>query len=193
MTQGPTAEELLARIAERDERALSELYDRFSPGLLGMLLRMLPNRAVAEEVLQDVFLRLWMDARQFGKAGGSVTAGLVLLTRAKAVNHLRVERRLVALATGKSELHAKFYSCLPPAADIDLLNGRRELFRKVIDQLPKPQRDILELAVFDGYTETEIAQKLGEPLGKVRSGLLAAARFIRHRLAAVMRTWAANI
>jgi RNA polymerase sigma-70 factor (ECF subfamily) len=188
-----TAEELLARVAGRDEAAWAELYDRFAPGLLGMLSRMLPEREMADEILQDVFLRMWVDARRFSKEGGSVTAGLVLLARTKAVNRVRNERRLVALGSSKGDPLPKFYSWLPRPEEIGLLDGRRELFKKVVNQLPRPQRDALELAVLDGYTEIEIAQKLGEPLGKVRSGLLAGARFIRHRLAAVMRTWAANI
>lgn len=193
MTQEPTAEELLARAAARDEGAFNELYDRAAPGVLGLLLRILPNRALAEEVLQDIFLRVWSDARRWTKENVSVAAGITLLARAKAVDRLRIERNLAARATGKADPLLKFYFWLPRPAEIQLLDGRRELFRKVINQLPKPQRQALELAVFDGLTETEIAQKLGEPLAKVRSGLLAAVRFIRHRLAAVMRTWAANI
>jgi len=193
MTPAPTAQELLARAAARDEIAFGELFDRTAPGALGLLLRILQDRAMAEEVLQDVFLRVWIDARRWSKENVSVEAGIIVLARAKAVDRLRVQRQLPARVAGKSEPMLKFYSWLPRPAEIGLLDGRRELFRKVINQLPKPQRQALELAVFDGLTETEIAQKLGEPLAKVRSGLLAALRFIRHRLAAVMRTWAANI
>ena len=193
MPPEPTSEELLIRAAARDEGAFSELYDRAAPGVLGLLLRILPNRAIAEEVLQDVFLRLWSDARRWTKENVSVAAGITLLARAKAVDRLRIKRNLTARATGKADPLLKFYFWLPRPAEIQLLDGRRDLFRKVINQLPKPQRQALELAVFDGLTETEIAQKLGEPLAKVRSGLMAAVRFIRHRLAAVMRTWAANI
>ncbi|MHB8653775.1 MAG: RNA polymerase sigma factor [Terriglobia bacterium] len=193
MPPEPTSEELLMRAAARDEGAFSELYDRAAPGVLGLLLRILPNRVMAEEVLQDVFLRVWSDARRWNKENVSVAAGITLLARAKAVDRLRIERNLTARANGKADALLKFYFWLPRPTEIQLLDGRRDLFRKVINQLPKPQRQALELAVFDGLTETEIAQKLGEPLAKVRSGLLAAVRFIRHRLAAVMRTWAANI
>jgi len=193
MTHEPTAEELLVRAAARDEGAFSDLYDHAAPGTLGLLMRILPDRGMAEEVLQDVFLRVWIDARRWSKENVSVDAGIIILARAKAVDRLRIERQLPARVAGKAEPLLKFYSWLPRPAEIGLLDGRRDLFRKVINQLPKPQRQALEMAVFDGLTETEIAQKLGEPLAKVRSGLLAAVRFIRHRLAAVMRTWAANI
>jgi len=193
MTQPLTAEDLLARVAGRDEAALAELYDRLAPGLLGLLLRILPDRTEAESVLQDVFLRLWADARRWSRERVSVPACLALLARAKAVDRLRAERRS---ASGHDEivnLHPKFHSWLPRPHEIGLLDARRDMFKKVIHQLPGPQREALDLMVFSGYSEVEIAEKLGEPLAKVRSGLLAGLGFVRHRLAAVMRTWAANI
>jgi RNA polymerase sigma-70 factor (ECF subfamily) len=193
MGQEPTAEELLARVARRDDGALAELYDRFAPGLLGMLLKILPDRDAAEEVLLDVYLRLWNDARRWSSEQASVPAALVLLARGIAVGRLRVGRHPSPSTSTRGEPLLKFYSWLPRPQQVGLLDGRRELFKKVINQLPKPQREALELAVYGGYTEIEIAQKVGEPIARVRSGLLAAGRFIRHRLAAVMRTWAANI
>ena len=188
-----TAEDLLARVAESHEDALAELYDRFAPTLLGMLMRILPDRAAAEKVLQEVFFWVASDARRLGKEQVSVSAALVLLARGLAVECVRAGRHVPAHASVKARPLLKSYFWLPRPEEITLVDGRRSLFQKVINQLPKPQREMLELALFDGYTELEIAQKLGEPLAKVRSGLLAGASFIRHRLAAVMRTWAANI
>lgn len=189
----PTAEELLARAAERDEDALSELYDRFAPALLGLLTRILADRAIAEEVLQEVFVRLAGEARRFSTVRVSVNAALVLLARALAIDRLRAQRRLTARTGAPAAAVPRSHSWLPRPAEVALVDSRRSLFQKVINQLPKPQREMLDLALFDGYTEAEIAQKLGEPLARVRSGLLAGASFIRHRLAAVMRTWAANL
>src|SRR5579863_104726 len=138
MTPEPTAEELLARAAARDEGAFGELYDREAPGVLGLLLRILPDRTMAEEVLQDVFLRLWSDARRWTRENASVDAGIIILARAKAVDRLRIQRQLPARIMGKAEPLLKFYSWLPRPAEIHLLDGRRDLFRKVINQLPKP-------------------------------------------------------
>jgi RNA polymerase sigma-70 factor, ECF subfamily len=193
MTQPLTAEDLLGRVAGRDEAALAELYDRLAPGLLGLLVRILPDRTTAECVLQDVFLRMWIDARRWNREQVSVPACLALLARAKAVDRLRAERRVAPGHAETADLRPKFHAWLPHPHEIGMLDSRRELFKKVINQLPGPQRQALDLMVFSGYTETEIAEKLGEPLAKVRSGLLAGLGFIRHRLAAVMRTWAANI
>ncbi len=187
----PTSEELLARIAAHDDEALAELYDRLAPGLLGMLIRILSDRGAAEEILEEVFLRLWNEARRFSRERVSVAAALVFMARSRAIDRLRAERRLPALAAFGPD--RKSISWLPRPEPIALLDERHELLKKVVNQLPKPQRGALELAVFEGYTETEIARKLGEPLGKVKSGLVAAMRFLRHRLGAVMRTWAANI
>ncbi len=183
----------MARVAEHDEGALSEIYDRLAPAILGLLVHILPNRAMAEEVLQDVFLRLWVEARRWRREHVSVPAALALLARNKAVDRLRAERNNAARISRKDEAGLKLSSWLPRPEEIGLLDGRRDLFKKVINQLPKPQREMLDLAVFQGYTETELAEKLGEPLAKVRSGLVAGVGFVRHRLAAVMRTWAANI
>jgi len=82
---------------------------------------------------------------------------------------------------------------LPQAKEIALIDDRLALLHKAINQLPPPQREALELAVFAGLSESEIAAALGEPLGKVRTSLRAAVTFVKHRRRAVCGTWAANI
>ncbi len=193
MPKSPIAEELLARVSRRDAGALGELCDRYGPRLLGILRRILSDRAAAEEVLGDTFLQLWSEARRVRHGPASLAAWLVITARANAIDHLRDERKLPRLRRAKAVRLEKSISWLPLPEEITLLDERQELLIKFVGQLPKPQRQALELTVFEGYTETEIAQKLAEPLAKVRSGLRAALRFLRHRLHAVMGTWAANI
>jgi DNA-directed RNA polymerase specialized sigma24 family protein len=82
---------------------------------------------------------------------------------------------------------------MPGPEDIALVDARLGLLQKAFNQMPKPQRRALELAVFDAYTESEIAAQLGEPLGKVNAGLRAAFTFLRHRQHAVLGTWTADI
>ena len=82
---------------------------------------------------------------------------------------------------------------LPQPGGITLIDARLVLLHKAINQLPKPQRQALELALFGGLSESEIAAEMGEPLGKVRTSLRAAVTFIKHRRRAVCGTWAANI
>jgi RNA polymerase sigma-70 factor (ECF subfamily) len=193
MVQEQTAEALLARVAERDEGALGKLYDLCGPGLLGLALQILPDRRAAEEVVESAFVRLWKEARHQAHAGHSVAAWLVITTRNAAIERRRAERQLPALARRPPRALQDLFFRLPRPEEIARLEERRELLKKVVNQLPQPQRYALELAVFEGYTEAEIAEKLGEPLGRVQAALRAGMRFLRHRLRAVMGTWAANI
>jgi len=193
MAQGRNAAELLARVVEREKEALGELYDQCAPGLLGMLLHILGDRRAAEEILQDVFLRLWNEGRNWSRANPSLPVWLTVVTRLAAVDRLRARRQAAPLACASARHLAKSIAWLPRAEETAQLDQRHELLKKVIKQLPIPQRQSLELAVFGGYTEQEVAEKLGEPLGRVRTGLRATMTFLRHRLRAVSGTWAANI
>lgn len=192
MAQGSRPEALVARVAEGDRAALSELYDRYAPGLWGVVWRILPDRDAAEEVIASVFLRLWNEARRFSRARASVAAWLLLMARAAAVDRQRAARKLPPLVLHPDPF-LKSLSWLPCPEEIALLEERRDLLRKVVNQLPKPQRGALELAVIEGYTEAEIAARLGEPRGRVESTLRAGMRFLKHRLRAVLGTWTANI
>lgn len=187
----PSLEELAARMAGRDPAALEELYDRSAPALLGILMRILSDRTAAEEVLEEVFVRLWNESRRLSRNGVSVAARLCFLARRRAIERLRAGRHLPALSLAASERAALAW--LPHPREIALVDQRRELLRKVFSQLPQPQREALEQVIFEGYTATELAHHLGEPRARAHAGLQAAMRFLRHRLAAVLGTWAANI
>jgi RNA polymerase sigma factor (sigma-70 family) len=231
MAAAITPEELLGRVSKRDVEALGDLYDRYAPPLLGMLGRMLRERRWAEEVLEEVFLRLWRQARTLNEARGSVPAWLVVNARYLALERLRAERQVTAAAKQANEQrlpqggpgvrqavngrvgritdrpgHApsapRFKSPAPkawPAAwipspeEVARVDERLGLLQKVMNQLPKHQSEALELSVFGGYGEEEIARELDEPLGQVRSALCAAVTFLRHRRRAVVGSWAANI
>src|ERR1700681_3363049 len=98
-----TIEGLLARISVRDKDALAEVYDRTAPRLLGMLVRILTDRSAAEEVLQQTFLRLWNEARRLGQGQVSSEAWLAVTARKLAIDRLRSQRLLPALARGKPD------------------------------------------------------------------------------------------
>jgi len=233
MDQEPTSEQLLARVAKRDQRALSELYDRFAARLLGLLVRMLPVRSLAEEALRSVFLRLWSEAPNLGQDGGSVAAWLVVAARHTALERLRAERMVCDRSRARTESHRKLaraesltgkprivkssvaksaatgapaakrrastfltamsQAWIPRPEAIAPIDDRLKLLQNVVNKLPKAQLEALELAVFGGFTETEIAQQLGEPLGKVKTALRAAITFLKHRQRAVLGTWTADI
>ena len=193
MTQVPTAEDLLARVRERDADALGELYDGLAPGLLGMLLRILGDRAAAEAILDDVFLGLWNEAPRSARQHASVAARVAIRARSAATRQARSRRMARPLRRDDCDCPPISLTCLPQPEEIVALEQRRDLLKKVMKQLPAAQREALDLAVFDGYTEVEIAEKLGETLGRTKTALRAALRFLRHRLRAVLGTWAANI
>ncbi len=241
MSEELAAEDLLARVAQQhDVGALSELYDRYAPCVYGLISHILPSRDSAEEVLLEVFARLWNESLSLSQEGRSVVAWLVVTAREAAVDRLRAQRmnapdagsqglrtdgvkgsiahtrksKAAALAPsaaksliGKSEAIKPRpadggrtpaegpipMAWLPQPKEITLIDDRLVLLHKVIDQLPKPQRQALELAVFGGLSESEIAVAMGEPLGKVRTSLRAAVTFVKHCRRAVCGTWAANI
>jgi RNA polymerase sigma-70 factor (ECF subfamily) len=193
MAEAQMAQTFLVRIAEHDEAALDELYDRYAPVLLGMVSRILGDRSAAQQVVEDVFVRLWHEAPHDPHQDASVAAWLAVMARHAAVARRRAERKLPPLAWPQPDPLQNSFAWLPRPEEIARLEGRRDLLRKVVNQLPKPQRKALELAVFEGHTEAEIAAKLGEPLGRVQATLRAGMRFLRHRLRAILGTWAVNI
>ncbi|MGO8814858.1 MAG: RNA polymerase sigma factor [Terriglobia bacterium] len=234
------AEELLVRVVQHDADALSELYDRYAPRVYGMVAHILPAREAAEEVLQEVFVRLWGESAGLRREGNSVAAWLVVTAREAAIGRVRTLRKnaantgpqvsgalagkeqghdarktktgvlpspsvkshegkttalkpRLADAAGTRAMETVSPAWLPLPKEISLIDDRLVLLHKVIDQLPKPQRQALELAVFGGLSESEIAAEIGEPLGKVQRSLRAAVTFVKHRRRAVCGTWAANI
>ena len=193
MPSTSTLEDLLVRVRCRDKKALTELYERCAPGLLGMLLQTLDDRSAAEDVMTEVFSSLWKGAGGADAINGSAAAQLIIVARATAIRRLRAERGSTKITLRESEHAWKFPPWLPQPEEIDSLSRRRDVITRVLKQLPERQRQTLDLAVFKGYTEPEIAEKLGEPLGRVKSELRAGMRFLRHRLRAVLGIWSATI
>jgi RNA polymerase sigma-70 factor (ECF subfamily) len=192
MPAEPTTEELVARIAGRDEDALAVLYDRFAPLLRGIAVRILCSTGLAEEVLEETFVELWRrpDCENLHEA--SLRAQLVLQVRDSAVRRLRQVRNLPPLeATGAGARLCE--ECWPQPDEVALVNSRQELLRRLINQLPATQRKVLDLSILEGYSEAEMAQVLNQPLGRVRDEIRASLGFARHRLQTLMGTWTADI
>ena len=151
------------------QEALASLYDETSPLLNGLLRRMLEKAEDAEEVLLDVYLKAWKNASTYSEERGSVQSWLVIMARNAAIDRIRQHRarpRIVSL---------EFQDGLGPTAPEDSperqsLDGqRRQRIRSAIGKLPAEQRQAVELAFFGGLTHYELAGKLGEPLGTVKS------------------------
>ncbi len=165
--------QLLHAVARGDEPALAQLYDRYRVILFGLLARILNSREEAEDVLQEVFLQVWRRAADFDENRGRPFTWLVTLARSRAIDRLRslASRDRTAVAGAQEELE----QVSDPASDA-FRSEQRRLVANALAQLPDDQKRALMLAYFDGLTQSEIAARLGAPLGTVktrmRSGMM---------------------
>ena len=160
---------LVALIARRDERALSALYDRYSRLAFSVAVRIVGDRALAEEITADSFVSVWRSSGSYSVERGRFVSWLMSVVRHRAIDELR---RLNVRPEGSSvELNEALQTTAHPDGLDDLLDVRRrqEVVRSVLAGLPVSQREALELAYFGGLTQQEIAQKTGTPLGTIKT------------------------
>jgi len=158
--------DLLKAIVRQDETALADLYDRYRVILFSLLVRILHSRVEAEDVLQEVFLQVWRRAPDFDETRGRPFTWLVTLARSRGIDRLRslAARERVALA-GAREPGEEVSDAVADA----FRSEQRGLVTTALAQLPEEQKRALMLAYFDGLTQSEIAEKLGAPLGTVKT------------------------
>lgn len=190
MTQldGLSDGDLLRQVVRRDERALALLYDRHSRVVYGLLLRMLGRSSDAEDVLQEVFVRVWSRADTYESSLGSPAAWLARIARNRAIDRLRaqrVRRDVDAVPSDESRDagHPEPSTLATPEAALQLAATAGRV-RGALQSLPEAQRLLIEAAFFDGYTHAELAERFGVPLGtvkgRIRSGLLALRSQLAH-------------
>lgn len=165
--------ELLHAVARGDEDALARLYDRYRIILFSLLVRILKSREEAEDVLQEVFLQVWKRAKDFDEDRGKPFTWLVTLTRSRAIDRIRQLGARQRLADAASQ---DAPAAVSDAVADTLHSERREIVARALAELPEEQRRTLNLAYFDGLTQSEIAEQLDTPLGTVktrmRSGMI---------------------
>jgi RNA polymerase sigma-70 factor (ECF subfamily) len=173
---------LMLRVEARDADALAELYDRHAARLLGLARRILGEGGEAEEALQEVFLFAWRAAAVYDPGRGNVLTWLLIATRSRAIDRLR-SRRSVSRTGGRSleELG------VDPLAPDDVEGGSADrqweaICRGAVDELPADQRQVLELAYFEGLTQQEIADRTSTPLGTVKTRARLGLMKLRDRL-----------
>lgn len=184
-----TTSSLVPAIAQGDTGALEVLYDRYSPVIYALLLRILGRAEDAQEVLQEAFVQVWRRASSFDASRGSEAAWLISIARSRGIDRLRSRRirdereseagreistsgSLVENTTGQE--HAIFAE-------------ERRAVRAALAELPENQRIPLELAYFEGLTQSEIATRLNEPLGTIKTRIQLGMKKLRERLAPALR------
>lgn len=181
MEEPPSPEELLAQIAQGSREAFSALYREFSAPLFGITLGMLKNRAVAEEVLQEVFLQVWKNAGKYQPKLGKASSWLIQLTRNRSIDRIRRRTRRERLnEDAKDEIRPDPFPDSPVSPLI--ASETAERVRQSLKSLPEEMRTVLELAFFHSLTQTEIAEYLNQPLGTVKSRIRRAMDRVRRAL-----------
>jgi RNA polymerase sigma-70 factor, ECF subfamily len=163
---------LLQRVARGDEDALLVLHKRYANLVYSMAWRVLQDVGRAEEVTQDIFIKLWQKGHQYDPRRGRFSSWLLSVTRFAAIDRLRSDgRRPVAaeLPVGEGDDQPTLEQLLPPTDHASWERGQH--LRLLLAQLPADQRQIIELAYFTGLTHSELAEHLGLPLGTVKSRL----------------------
>jgi RNA polymerase sigma-70 factor (ECF subfamily) len=170
-------EALVALAARSEQSALAELYDRYGRAAYGLALRVLRDSALAEDAVQDAFLSVWRTAPRFVPERGAASTWILTLVHRRAVDVVRREQRRRADPLDR----------LPEpgggAADEEAwVRLQRERVQAALKQLPDQQREALELAYYGGFTQSELAERLGQPIGTIKSRMFTGLARLRELL-----------
>ena len=175
--------ELHRRLSAGDRGAFDELYRRYGPSAFGLAHRLTAQQVLAQDVVHDAFMALWRAPQAFDPARGAFRTFFLSLVHHKAVDTVRREERLRKRAERSANLEPVTGEDLAEdVVDKDFLGIRRQEVRDALTTLSADQRQVLEMAYFQGYTQAAIAQELGIPLGTVKTRTFAAMRKLRRVL-----------
>jgi RNA polymerase sigma-70 factor (ECF subfamily) len=170
-------EALVLMAARSEESALAELYDRFGRTAYGLALRVLRDQSLAEDAVQEAFLTVWRTAAQFVPERGKASTWILTLVHRRAVDAVRHEQRRRA--------HPLERAAEPAVDGVEedaWLRLQRERVQLALRRLPDAQREALELAYYGGLTQSELAERLGQPLGTIKSRMFSGLSRMRELL-----------
>src|SRR6266576_1670166 len=170
-------EAVLALVARSDEQALAELYRRFGRLAYGLAFRILRDAALAQDAVQEAFLGIWRAAGRFSAERAKPSTWLLTLVHRRAVDLVRREQR-----RRTEPLQPETEQAGAEGADEAELATQRQTIREALRQLPAEQREAIELAYYGGYTQSELAERLGEPLGTIKSRMFTGLARLREHL-----------
>jgi RNA polymerase sigma-70 factor, ECF subfamily len=172
-------EAVVALVARSDQSALAELYDRFGRVAYGVALRILRDEKLAEDAVQEGFLTAWRNADRFMPERAKASTWLLTFVHRRAVDLVRREdRRRAESLQPEAEV-----SSTGSAEDDAWLRFERERVQAALKQLPDQQREALELAYYGGFSQSELAERLGQPVGTIKSRMFAGLARLRELLA----------
>jgi RNA polymerase sigma-70 factor (ECF subfamily) len=173
--------QLVELVAQQDAGALEALYDRYGRAAYSLARRILTEETLAQDVVQEVFLSLWRDARRFDAGRGTVATYLLSMTHHRAVDVVRREENLRRWRTSDEGLELAPDPKARVEDEVEASERRAEV-RAALKDLPDPQRQALLLAYFGGYTQREVAALVGVPLGTVKTRMAAGMRKMKEAL-----------
>ena len=188
MPPGGEDRELVARMSAGDDAALAQLYDRWSRPVFSLVLHLVRDADDAEDVVEEAFWQVWRQASRYDGSRGEVGTWLLTIARTRALDRLRSRKRLreeplTPVSLSDSENGGATLGTDDPAARAEA-SERRTVVAKALQTLPKEQREVLELAYFAGLSQSEIADRTGQPLGTVKTRTRLAAQKLRECLSA---------
>ncbi|HET9673222.1 MAG TPA: sigma-70 family RNA polymerase sigma factor [Gaiellaceae bacterium] len=171
-------EALIALVARRDEAALAALYDRFGRLAYGLALRVLRDKSLAEDAVQEAFMSVWRTADRFVAGRAKASSWILTFVHRRAVDLVRREERRRA----EPLEDAPEFDAAPGTDEEAWLRLRRERVQSALSSLPDQQREALELAYFGGFTQSELAERLGLPIGTIKSRMFSGLARLREIL-----------
>ncbi len=171
--------ELLARISRSDVDALAALYDRYGRRVFALAVRILNDAATAEEITQDVFLSMWRRSSSYSPDKGKFTTWLFSIAHNRTIDELRRRRRDGSRNSDVIEDHLDLESGEISPDESAVAQSEYAMVREAMSVLPPEQRQVVELAYFHGLTQAEIAAKMSQPLGTVKTRMRLALKKLR--------------
>jgi RNA polymerase sigma-70 factor (ECF subfamily) len=169
-------QQLMTRVTQGDEQAFLSVYDLYSGRVYALAVHMLHDNMLAEEITQDTFLKLWSRARQYLVERGPLVFWLLSITRNAVLDRLRMENRRPQLSDSVDPEDK--WDFIPDHATLSEESRWRSL-HFAVQALPQDQRKVIELAYFQGLSQSEIAEELGWPLGTVKTRLRSGVEALR--------------
>ncbi len=167
----------MALAARSEQSALAELYDRYGRTAYGLALRVVRDKTLAEDAVQDAFLTIWRTASRFVPERGKASTWILTLVHRRAVDTVRREQRRRA-----ESLDQAAEPSVEGVEEDAWLRLQRERVQAALRRLPDTQREALELAYYGGFSQTELAERLGQPLGTIKSRMFTGLSRLREQL-----------